>query len=141
LVRHRRKPAELLGFGHFFGDTPVTHFYAQPFESVEMTHEGSKVRTCVRIRAHGKSFRASVRHLSAIKHLALESASPVRHRTRMAAHGDDADPHTLYGLRPLQRHALVRTLCAVETEELPANIHTAIAAFVAVLAEPEGRAP
>jgi hypothetical protein len=59
----------------------------------------------------------------------------------MAAHGDDADLHTLYGLRPLQLHALVRTLCAVETEELPANIHTSIAAFVAVLAEPEGRAP
>ena len=45
LVRHRRKPAELCGFGHFFDDAPMTHFYTQPIESVEMTHESSKIYT------------------------------------------------------------------------------------------------
>jgi hypothetical protein len=53
--------------------------------------------------------------------------------------------HLVRGLLALQRHALVRTLCAVETKEqrvepvsvaASANIHTAIAVIDAVLAEP-----
>src|SRR5215212_237504 len=69
-------------FRPLFDDAPMTHFCAQPIESVEMTHESSKVRTCahVRIRAHGESFRASLRHLNTIKHLYPKSASPVRHQ-------------------------------------------------------------
>jgi hypothetical protein len=39
LVRHRHKPLELLSFGHFFNDAPMTHFCVQPIDNVEMTHE------------------------------------------------------------------------------------------------------
>jgi hypothetical protein len=140
LVRHRRKPAELLNFGHFFDDAPVTHFYAQPIESVEMTHEGSKVRTCVRIRAHGKSFRASLRHPSIINHLYPKSASSVRHQPRAMPMVTGADLHTL-SCRPCGGHAQVRTLFAVETEEPLTEIYAAIAVIDAFLAEPKAGAP
>ena len=80
-----------------------------------------------------------MRHLSAIKHLPLKSASPVRHRTRVGAHDDDL--HILRDLLTLHRHALVQTLCAVETEEPLTEIHAAIAVGDAFLAEPEAGAP